>query len=297
MYPWGVRQTGDELESVELYDHQLGSWARVAPGRGGMVTRFSVGGEPVLRLDEATLKDPKANVRGGVPTLFPFAGRLADDTFTSGGGRYAMGQHGFGRNLPWVRRRAGADFRRAYVELELRDGEATHGVFPFEFTATLRYALRGPTLQLRLSIENRGAAPMPVAPGFHPYFFVAPGTKAACRVGTDATLALETLTGRQVKLDPVLALDADEVNLQLLDHRLRDGSHGVSQLVRPGLRTVTLSFTPGVLTVWSLGPQDFVCVEPWHGPSNALNVSPAWVEPGGTYVFELSMTAAGRSRA
>ena len=49
--------------------------ATVVPERGGLVTRFAVGARELLYLDPATLADPTKNVRGGVPVLFPFAGR------------------------------------------------------------------------------------------------------------------------------------------------------------------------------------------------------------------------------
>ena len=66
--------------------------AEVAPARGALVTRLRVGDREVLYLDRATLDDPSKNVRGGVPLLFPFAGKLADDTLTLTGTK--MKQHG-----------------------------------------------------------------------------------------------------------------------------------------------------------------------------------------------------------
>ena len=48
----------------------------IAPARGALVTRLVVKGQELLYLDRATLDDPSKNVRGGIPVLFPFAGRL-----------------------------------------------------------------------------------------------------------------------------------------------------------------------------------------------------------------------------
>src|SRR5438132_2165715 len=70
-----------------------GALAEVVPERGGLVTRFRVQGRGLLYLDEATLADRSKNVRGGVPVLFPIAGKAPE------GG--AMKQHGFARNRAW----------------------------------------------------------------------------------------------------------------------------------------------------------------------------------------------------
>jgi hypothetical protein len=58
-----------ELETVLL--QSASSRVLVAPERGAIVTRFLVEDRPVLYLDESTLLDPKKNVRGGNPVLFP----------------------------------------------------------------------------------------------------------------------------------------------------------------------------------------------------------------------------------
>jgi galactose mutarotase-like enzyme len=47
-----------------------------------------------------------------------------------------------------------------------------------------------------------------------------------------------------------------------------------------------LNFDPGqpVVTVWTLPGRDFVCVEPWTRPSDAINRNEAvWVAPDQTH--------------
>lgn len=73
--------------------------AAVSPERGAIVTHLRIGEQEILFLDRATFEDPVKNVRGGVPILFPFAGRLSDDQFVPANTR--IGQHGFARNKPW----------------------------------------------------------------------------------------------------------------------------------------------------------------------------------------------------
>ena len=58
---------------------------------------------------------------------------------------------------------------RAGDRLTLEYDHAT-GAWPFPYRARQDFALTGDTLELTLSIENRGPETMPVGLGFHPYF-------------------------------------------------------------------------------------------------------------------------------
>ena len=73
--------------------------ATVAPSRGALVSRLQIDDKQVLYLDRTTFEDPSKNVRGGIPVLFPYAGKLENGTLKISGTQ--MGQHGFGRNRPW----------------------------------------------------------------------------------------------------------------------------------------------------------------------------------------------------
>jgi galactose mutarotase-like enzyme len=255
-----VTHTGDALESLRLEDEATGAVVHVAPARGGMVTRFSVGGKPVLFLDETTLRDPSKSVRGGIPVLFPIAGKLPGGTYEVDGREYAMKQHGFARDLPWkVVDESTAD--GASVTLALEATDATRQVYPFEFALRFTYRLRGGALLLEQSFENRGDVPMPVQPGLHPYFFVPDATKTGARIETDAKRGYDNRTGCEVPVVQPIALAGREVDLFLLDHTPR-----ATTLLRPGQASVRLEFGEDqrVLVVWTLPDRDFVCVEPWR---------------------------------
>src|SRR5258708_2033571 len=100
-----------------------------------MVTRFSVDGEDVLFLDEATLADATKNVRGGVPILFPIAGKLAPDTLP--GATVPLKQHGFARNLSW----SVVEAARDRVTLGLDADDATRAAFPHDFALRYTYTV------------------------------------------------------------------------------------------------------------------------------------------------------------
>jgi galactose mutarotase-like enzyme len=238
----------------------------VVPERGGIVTRFAVGDDEILALDEQTLADRTKNVRGGIPVLFPMAGRLPGDRYEAHGKSFQLGQHGFARRLPWEVVERGSNGERAWAECRLADSAETLAVFPWRFAVTLRYVLEGPRLTLDTRIENRDAEPMPHALGFHPYFRVPDALKAQAGVRTDAKLALDNTTGDRVQIRK-LDFTVKELDLHLIGH-----STPGTVLRRANLPKVQLAWSRAftTLVLWTLAGRDFICVEPWEAPAGAL---------------------------
>jgi len=266
--------TGDALE---LHDDETRSAATVVPGRGAIVTHFRAGDRELLYLDEATLRDPTKNVRGGIPVLFPSPGPLVGDSFARGGHTGSMKQHGFARNLAWqARTHDDADAARA--TLELSSTSATLAMFPWPFRLLLGVTLRGASLRLDVSVDNTGVEPMPFAFGIHPYFQVA--DKAGARIATRATRAYDNVS-KTVGPFHGFDLTAKEVDLHLLDHGSSESALDWADGARLDLRA---SPEFGRWVVWTLAGKDFVCVEPWTAPADALNTGESLlvVAPGAT---------------
>jgi galactose mutarotase-like enzyme len=277
------------LENLRLED-DAGATVSLAPSRGGMLTRFAVGAIPVLFLDESTLLDRTKSVRGGVPVLFPIAGKLPGERYEVDGRTYVMKQHGFARNLPWTV----VDESTAHgasVTLGLDASDETRAEFPFDFALRFTYRLSAGELTIEQRFENRGSVPMPMHPGLHPYFFVPDASKSAVRVDTDATRAIDNRTGQEGPVPSPIDLAGREVDLFLLDHRPR---HTV--LHRPGLPAVRIGFgtDQAVLVVWTLPGRDFVCVEPWRARPGALSDGTAPRVPAGqAHSTTLTLSLAG----
>jgi galactose mutarotase-like enzyme len=284
-----VIHTPGPLETLRLEDEAAGSLVSLAPARGGMATRFAVGGVPVLFLDEPTLADPAKSVRGGIPILFPIAGKLPGERYEVGGRAFTMKQHGFARNLPWqVLDESTRD--GASVTLGLEASDATRAQYPFEFALRYTYRLRGGVLTVEQRFENRGDVPMPVHPGLHPYFAVPDAAKAGVRIDTDATRALDNRTGQEIPLRLPIDLVGHEVDLFLLDHHPRH-----TTLHRPGMPGVRIDFgdDQALLVVWTLPGRDFVCVEPWRTRPGALaDGSAPRIAPGDAASTTLSLSLA-----
>jgi galactose mutarotase-like enzyme len=254
------------IPTYVLKDTQSGAEVEICPTRGGMATRFVVGQEPIFAMDDSTLYDLSKNVRGGNPVLFPAAGPLKDNTYHHQDRNFEMKQHGFARNVSWEVTSHSTE-GAASLTLTLRSSEATQKQFPFAFEVAITYSLQGKSLKVTQEYRNTGDQPLPLHAGFHPYFYVSDAKKGEARVSTGATRAFDNVTKQEGAFSG-FDLTQKEVDLHLKDH---GSTRSVFQ--RPGLRAVEIAgseeFTHWV--VWTLTGKDFVCVEPWTAPGNALN--------------------------
>lgn len=66
-----IKKFNEDYEIYELAERDTKSWFRIVPDRGGMVIAWGVQGSELLYLDNETFSNPEANVRGGIPVLFP----------------------------------------------------------------------------------------------------------------------------------------------------------------------------------------------------------------------------------
>ncbi len=271
------------MDSPTLTLRALSTLARVSPARGGLVTALSVAGRDVLYLDEATLADPSKNVRGGVPVLFPSPGRLRDDRYARGAVAGALGQHGFARSSPFEV----LDAREDRVTMRLRPSDAARAEFPFEHELTLSARVSPGALHLDAEVRNPGAVELPYGLGYHPYFFVPAAEKAAARVPTQATRAWDNVAKRARALSGI-ALGDGEVDLHLLDH---GGSR--AELCLGGGRVVVAGDDGWrCWVVWTLPGRDFVCLEPWTSPADALNTGDGLLTlaPGASRAHRLTIS-------
>ena len=230
--------------------------ASVAPARGAIVTSLKVAGRDVLFMDRATLLDPSKSVRGGIPLLFPFAGRLDGDRLVHANS--TMKQHGFARNKPW----GVVDEGPGRIRLALADDPETRAVFPHTFRIEQALTLLPRGLLVELLIHNTGAAPMPIAPGWHPYFTCASAAKPRVK-----PLDVDNL-------DPArFTPDAE------FDFGVTAPANGRASFEIPALGALRLAWSPEMrfLQCWGLPGRDFICLEPFTGPNDAIN-TPARID-------------------
>lgn len=261
---------------LELRDTEGGSIAVLAPDRGGMLTRFRVGETEVLHLDEVSFANPPASVRGGAPVLFPTPGKLTNDEWRHEGRAGKLRRHGFARDLPWTLVRTDTE-GAASATLRLSASDATISEYPWHFHLDYTYSLKGPAITIEQRIQNASAHPMPFAAGLHPYFQVTDAGKANVRIETPATRAFDNVTKQEIEFAG-FDLTAKEVDIHLKDH----GSPTATMSWEG--KTVKIDCSPEMShwVVWTLAGWDFVCLEPWTAPGDALNTGERllWLKPG-----------------
>lgn len=247
---------------LTLEDASAKSRVEILPERGGLVTRFSIDEREVLNMDDATLADPTKNVRGGLPVLFPSPGKLTNDHWRFQGDSGTLPQHGFARNRAWQVDRADSE-----IVLSLGAHDEPDDIWPWTFSLRHRFSLVGRTLRIDQEVTNRADGVLPCGLGFHPYFQVPHARKANVTVETGARRAWDNTTKQVIDISRI-ELGAGEVDLHLLDHGRSDCS-----LHLDGELLVRLDCSPEYQTwvIWTLPMRDFVCLEPWTCPFDALN--------------------------
>jgi galactose mutarotase-like enzyme len=274
-----VTQERNQYLTYLLKDDEAPSSVEVVPERGGIVTRWQVRGRDIFYLDEERFTDPTLSVRGGIPILFPICGNLPDNAFVHGGKTYTLKQHGFARDLPW-KAIASNTTEGAELTVELTADDRTRQVYPFDFQVFFTYQLRGDTLKIRQRFVNLSPERMPFSVGFHPYFRV--GDKTRLDVDIPAATYHDRLAGQSFPYTGSLDFGLDEIDYSFVEISaseagFRDGDNARRVIIHYDDLFTTLVF-------WTVKGKDFVCLEPWSGPRNALNTGEQlkYLEPLGS---------------
>lgn len=100
------------------------------------------------------------------PVLFPFVGKLKNDTYFIDGKSYKQSQHGFARNKEF---KLVEDVKTKKV-FELNWLEETLKVYPYKFTLQILYELKESTLQVSFKVINTDDKDVYFSIGAHPAF-------------------------------------------------------------------------------------------------------------------------------
>ena len=244
--------------------------ATIVPERGGLVTRLAMEGREILFLDRATFENRAEEVRGGIPVLFPFAGSLDEGRLEETGTEIVP--HGFAEEMEWEVDESSDDSHR----MSLQSSDATSEAFPFVFRLLQTTRVIPGQLSLTMDIENGGSTPMPVAPGWHPYFCCPARAKAAVTYELDGFPYDELSNDEEYDIGQE-APRASEISFDI-----------------PTEGRVKLSFSPEMrhLQFWSPPEKEFICVEPWHGPPNVINTEERrLIEPGEAATYWMGISA------
>ena len=102
------------------------------------------------------------------PLLFPVCGQLKGKGYEYKGVRYDMTSHGFIKNALFTPVLKEED----KIVLTTSSNEQTKKIYPFDFTLTATYELKGNKVLFSVSIKNEGDEPLPHMFGWHPGFIL-----------------------------------------------------------------------------------------------------------------------------
>lgn len=299
---YSVRREG---EVVRLEDAKTQTVVSVMPSHGNSAFEMTAKGKKVLRFPFASVEEYKGG-RGmsGIPFLAPWANRLDEPAFYANGKKYSFnldlgnvraGQnnhpmHGFlTAARQWNVIEAKADDHAVWVTSKLdffREPEWM-AQFPFAHTIEMTYRLSDGALEVRVTLNNLSAAPMPVAVGFHPYFQVndAPRDEWTFSVAarTEWLLSKDNIpTGEIRPIEQFLPKPQGGTLKGLsLDHvfgdLIRDGAGRATMWVQGKSERVEVALGPKYKAVVVYSPggpdRDFICFEPMAGITDALNLA------------------------
>ncbi|NCS02354.1 MAG: aldose epimerase [Microcystis aeruginosa G13-07] len=261
-----ITQNQNQYLTYCLKDEEADAYLEVVPARGGIITRWQICGEDILYLDRERFKEPNLSVRGGVPILFPICGNLPDNTYQHQGRNYSLKQHGFARDLPWQVSKQSTE-TAASLTLELNSNPATRQVYPFDFQLIFTYQLQGNSLKIHQKVINLSPERMPFSIGFHPYFQVTDKTRLSFDIPSSQYLdqRSKTLHSYSGHFDFNLE-EIDAAFPQITRHQssFSDSYHQ---------RQIILGYDDLYTTIvfWTLKDKNYICLEPWSAPRNALN--------------------------
>lgn len=261
---YAISEWTDRYPIVELTDRDTDSSVHICPERGGIAIRCRLNGQELLYLDKDTFYDPEANIRGGIPVLFPICGQLRQGKYEWEGVTYEMRNHGVARNRPWEKAATGTE-GSAWVTLALRSTPETLASYPFAFELRFTYRLREGALTIEQEYRNLSDRPMPMAAGFHPYF--ATEGKNLPYV-SDATRYLDYNDGAEKPFEGTVELEGLKESVALLDAKRPEIAFPLQADA-----VVRLSYSEEFryAVLWSVEGKPFVCVEPWTALNEALN--------------------------
>ncbi|TRU80704.1 MAG: aldose epimerase [Microcystis novacekii Mn_MB_F_20050700_S1] len=261
-----ITQNQNQYLTYCLKDEDADAYLEVVPARGGIITRWQICGEDILYLDRERFKEPNLSVRGGVPILFPVCGNLPDNTYQHQGRNYTLKQHGFARDLPWQVSKQSSE-TAANLTLELNSNEATRQVYPFDFKLIFNYQLQGNSLKIHQKFINLSPEKMPFSIGFHPYFQVTDKTRLSFDIPSSQYLDQPTKTLHSYSGNFDFNLEEIDAAFPQITRHQSSFSDSYHQ------RQIVIGYDDlyTTLVFWTLKDKNYICLEPWSAPRNALN--------------------------
>ena len=322
--PYSARQNGGV---VQLQDAKTQTVVSIVPSVGNIAFEMKVKGQNVLRWPYASIEEFRSRpALSGIPFVGPWANRLDEPAFYANGKKYAFDMelgnvrgaipiHGFlSTTNEWQVVEAKADAASAWLtsRLEFYRQPSWMKQWPFAHTIEMTYRLQDGALEVRTTILNMSAEPMPIAIGFHPYYQLtdSPRDEWTLAVGARTRWLLAPNKVPTGETEPIERLFPNPRAAALRDYNLDDvfsdlerdpeGRATVSVVGKSQRLDIVLGPNFRSLVIWAPNPantgrgsqslsvastvsrggqtqaapdRNFICLEPMAGVTNAVNLA------------------------
>src|ERR1700733_1573837 len=225
------------------------------------------------------------------PVLFPIVGSLKNDAYIFGSKTYAMGRHGFARDMEF----AVAQQEHNAIVFLLTSNEETLQQFPFLFEFRVSYELTNNDLKVGYEVKNKSDFDMYFSVGGHPAFAL-PLVKGTVyddyflEFNEDETKPRWPVSKKGlIEKTPIPLLRNSNVLPLTKELFLNDAlvlKYPTSSIISlksektiHGLDINFLGFP--FLGIWAAPQADFVCLEPWCGIADSVDTDSQLVNKEG----------------
>jgi aldose 1-epimerase len=296
-----ARRTSEQgVTVIRLADAAKGVEVSVLPSIGNRVSEMKVHGKNILYFPSTDLAElQKKPDLSGVPFLAPWANRLNEESFWADGKKYTFNMtlgnvrgpvpiHGLLANSDlWEVMEVVADRKSAHVTSRLLFWKHPElmAQWPFAHEYEMTYRLSDGVLEVKLTVTNLSAEPMPVALGFHPYYRI-PDVPRDQWIANIPARKIVIADNRLVATGEFKPYDLPKP-LPLKEHPLdtgfadleRDADGRAHFSIESGGKKVETLFGPKYPVAVIYAPpapegqtRDFICFEPMTGITNAVNL-------------------------
>ncbi len=209
---------------------------------------------------------------GQAPILFPFIGRLLNDTYRVNGQEYTCPKHGLARKRAFtLKERTSSSL--VFVQTEDEDSLK---MYPYRYELIVVFTLIGDVLRVEHTIKNTNDTVMYFSIGAHPGFNCAIGD--ILEFDTVQTLSTERIDENAFLIDEKFPLLCNQKQLTITDTIFDKDA-----LILSGYTdsAVTLKgkdyalrfrfFDAPVLGIWAKPKAPYVCLEPWFGVNDGYD--------------------------
>lgn len=240
------------------------------------------------------------------PVLFPFVGSVKNKKYKWDGVEYAMGQHGFARDMEFELCEKSND-KIAFI---LKSDAETLKKYPFSFELIITYTLVDTELNVNWTVKNAGDNTMYFSIGAHPAFLCpvhGENTKEGYKLFFEN---VDEIKHHGNELDSGLAKMDENISLPLSNHRAtitkgffdrctyyvegnQTGLVGLED--SDGKRIVDVIFDTPLFAIWSPEGKNapFICIEPWYGRADATDFDGDLSERAYTNILDTKETFNG----